>query len=640
MTETAITHTHRLSPVRRTAAALLLGAAVAALGAGAGRAETDAAATLDALTAPEPTGSIDSDAPAANVALPPEQPAPAAPAETSAPAPVEAAAPALAPLPAAIAALLAEQGPAVRLKITNDDRAALKAFYDARQGAPLWFGAGRFSPKADAAKARIAAAADDGLDPKRFRLPGRPISDDPQEIARAEVELSAAALAYAREAWGGRVDPNVISRNIASRPDPFDAGAALASLDASSDVAATLDGFNPPQPQFQALRKLLVEARGAQADKIERPEIAFGKLLRPGDEDPRVPALRARLGLAGADDDYLYDDALAAAVVNFQIDKKIESSGVVGRQTVGALNAGAERKDDAELIAINMERWRWMPRDLGATHVLVDLPAFRLHVVKDGQEVYETRVIIGKPTNQTPVLSSAINNIVVNPYWNVPVSIALKELSQGSLRGFEVVDSKGRVVPPGEIDWASVKAHKLRIRQPPGERNALGHIKFQFQNRFAVYLHDTPSRKLFGNDYRALSHGCVRVDQPLEFADALSGAQGLSGDKLQKMIGGKERGLPLTDPVPVHLTYFTAWVDADGKLDRRKDLYELDGRMAAALRGEQLSPPPVAPPPALPKIVRAKPRPAPEAQAAAVPPPQTRPSPSNWLSRLFGDSRY
>ncbi|MFL1876851.1 murein L,D-transpeptidase [Hansschlegelia beijingensis] len=402
-----------------------------------------------------------------------------------------------------------------------------------------------------------------------------------------------------------------------------------------------LDAFNPPLPQFQALRKLLKEARAAQNEQADRPEIPFGKLLRPGDEDPRVPALRKRLGLLGADDDYVYDDALAAAVVNFQLDKKIESSGVVGRQTIGALNGGFERRDEAELIAINMERWRWMPRDLGARHVFVDLPAYRLRVVKDGQDTYETRVIIGKPSNQTPVLTSAINNIVVNPYWNVPVSIALAELSQGSLRGFEVVDSKGRVVPPSEVNWADVKAHKLRIRQPPGERNALGHIKFQFQNRFAVYLHDTSSRKLFGNDYRALSHGCVRVDKPLEFADALSGDQGLSGDRLKKMIGGKERGLAVSEPVPVHLAYFTAWVNGDGALERRKDIYDLDGRMAAALRGEQLSRPRPAPPPALPKIVRAKPKPAPEAQAAAaVPPPQTRPSAPNWLSRLFGDSRY
>ncbi len=234
---------------------------------------------------------------------------------------------------------------------------------------------------------------------------------------------------------------------------------------------------------------------------------------------------------------------------------------------------------------------------------------------------------------------------MVNPYWNVPVSIALKELSQGSLRGFEVVDSRGHVVDPATIDWASIKDNKLRIRQPPGERNALGHIKFLFPNTHAVYLHDTPTRKLFGSDYRAMSHGCVRVDQPLAFADALSGDQGWNGAKLEKLIGGKERGIPLGSAVPVHLAYFTAWVDPDGRLEARKDLYGLDERLTLALRGEPL-PPLLAEkvadlPLPKPKVVRPKP----VATAQAVPEIQQAPrqeGPGAWLARIFGggDSRY
>ncbi|WP_164919570.1 L,D-transpeptidase family protein [Hansschlegelia zhihuaiae] len=550
---------------------------------------------------------------------------------------------ALEPLPAAIVALLNDAGPA-GLKMPAADREALKAFYAARHGAPVWIADGRLSPKADAAKARIAAADGDALDPRDFRLPGAIRSDAPAELARAEAQMSAASLAYARKAWGGRFSPGFISPSITAAPSPFDAAAALASLDTSGDVAATLDGFNPQHRQFQELRKLLAAARVNRPTEPETPKIGFGKLLQPGDEDPRVPALRARLGVKGDADDFYYDAALEEAVVAFQKKAKIGTSGLVNKQTVRALNAGAPRspRDDAELIEINMERWRWMPRDLGAKHVFVDVPAFKLHIMQDGAAVYETRVIVGKSTNQTPIFSNAIDHIVVNPYWNVPSSIALNEMRGGSLRGFEVVDSRGRKVT--DFSWDDIRANRVRIRQPPGEKNALGHIKFMFPNSHSVYLHDTPTRKLFERDARALSHGCVRVDRPLEFADALSGDQGLSGAKLQSMVGGKERRLNLGQAIPVHLTYFTAWVGADGKIETRADLYTLDARQRAAMRGEPLPPLPEAPPPA-PRVAKAKPKPAstaPAMAASAVPAaaPQQQPSgPAAWLARIFGDSR-
>jgi murein L,D-transpeptidase YcbB/YkuD len=643
--------------LRRQASVLVIGLAIAASASNA-RAASDSESAVPASEAathdlgvddasPQTTGAIDA-APKPDEA----QPAAATPVETPAPAPTPAgAAPAVpgtppldtlraaGPVGVAMADLLAETG-AGRLKAPTADRAALLAFYAAREGRPVWIENGRFTPKADAAKARIAAAGDDGLDAGRYRLPEQPTStDDATAAARADVELSAAALAYAREAWGGRLVPGSVSPAISSRPDAFDAAAALNALGDATDVATALDAFNPQHPQFQALRKLLVEARASRADAVVHPTIPAGKLLTPGDDDPRVPALRKRFGLMGAENDYYYDSALADAVIDFQKAQKLGASGIVNRQTLKALNFSAKPKDDAALIEANMERWRWMPRDLGAKHVFVDLPAFELHIFQDGRSIYDTRVIIGKASNQTPLLASAINQIVVNPYWNVPVSIAIKELAQGSLRGFEVVDSRGRVVD--SVDWEAVRAGKMRIRQAPGERNALGHIKFLFPNSHAVYLHDTSSRSLFAKSDRAMSHGCVRVDKPLEFADALSGDQGYSGDRLQKMIGGKERGLGLGTAVPVYLTYFTARVGDDGRLETRKDIYGLDERVSAALRGEPLPPIKVE---SLPQIVRAKPKPGPtDAQtASAAPTPQAprRDGPGAWLARLFGDSRY
>lgn len=641
--------------VQNATRGLLAGVALSALVASAGRAENAVAPTPEparvAVPATEivpppvgandvPTGAIATEPAPSSVEDALWPPAPAAPAPAVA---------TLDPIPAAVAALLAEAPASATLKLTTADREALSAFYAARRGAPFWIANDGFTPKAAAAKTRIAAAAGDALDPRDFKLPGDPGSGAPTDVARAEVQLSAAALGYARKAWSGRIAPSSVSPMITAEPTPFDAAAALASLDASHDVAQTLDGFNPQHPQFLELRKLLAAARAdRQPSEPERPAIGYGKLLEPGADDPRVPALRARLGQTGAADDHYYDAMLQDAVIEFQKKNKIGASGLVNRQTVRALNAGARPRNDAGLIELNMERWRWAPRDLGSKHVFVDVAAYKLHIMQDGAAVYETRVIVGKSANQTPIFSDAIDHIVVNPYWNVPSTIALKEMQGGSLRGFEVVDSRGK---PAALDWEGIRTNRLRIRQPPGERNALGNIKFMFPNKHSVYLHDTSSRKLFEKNDRALSHGCVRVDRPLEFADALSGDQGLNGAKLKSMVGGKEKRLNLQTPIPVHLTYFTAWVGDDGKITAREDIYSLDARLRAALRGEPLPPLPVE---AAPRVIaKAKPKPKPvqtasravaPATASAPPPPQPQPQPQRvgpgaWLARIFGDSR-
>lgn len=626
----------RRSVVARTRPVLLLGVAACALSLGAVRAETNEIRT------PEPAPVVIPAQPVAPPAVSDKDFStgaitgdPAAPAQPDAAQPPAAATvTALAPVPAALTALLADANPMSGLKLAKADREALAAFYAARQGEPIWISNGAFSPKAEAARTRISAAAEDALDPKDFKLPAAPSGDAPETLARAEAEFSAAALSYARKAWSGRVAPSLISRSITAEGTPFDAQSALASLEQSHDVAATLDGFNPQHPQFKELKKLLAEARADSKTDPELPKVAFGRLLEPGMDDPRVPALRQRLGLHGAADDLYYDVVLQDAVIEFQKKNKLGASGLVNRKTIAALNTGAHPKSDADLIALNMERWRWMPRDLGAKHVFVDVPAYELHIMQDGASIYDTRVIVGKASNQTPIFSNAIDHIVVNPYWNVPSTIALNEMQGSSLRGFEVVDNRGR---PAALDWEGIRTNRLRIRQPPGERNALGNIKFMFPNSHSVYLHDTSSRSLFSKNDRALSHGCVRVDKPLEFADALSGDQGLSGARLKSMVGGKERRLNLETPIPVHLTYFTAWVGANGELQSRNDIYSLDGRLRAALRGEPLPPLPIE---AAPRVAKAKPKPRPAEQTAAVveqPVQQRRPAnPGEWLSRLFG----
>ncbi len=596
---------------------------------------------------PAATGSVEkpSTPPALETALPP----PTQPALVDAAREID-------PAAEAVAALLANDGAAARLRYAARDGATIATFYAARQNALVWVEDGRFSSKAEGARSRIAAADGDALDPRRYPLPDLAIGSSAEDAARADIALTAAALAYAREAWGGQVAPRTVSTYITAAPPAFDAAAALATITQAADVTAALDAFNPPHPQFQALRKLLAAKRAEQGVAASHAEILAGPLLAPGASDPRVPALRARLGVSGAPDDMTYDEALADAVSAFQKSQKIGASGLVNRETLRALNA-PRRRDPSALIALNMERWRWLPRDLGAKHVFVDIAAQEVHVVENGASVHDTRVIVGKPQNQTPIFSSAIDHLVVNPYWNVPASITVNEMLPRLQRdpgyltrtGYEVIVTDGKktqVVSSASINWSGGAPRNVRIRQPPGERNALGNIKFMFPNDHAVYLHDTPNRSLFKQSARALSHGCVRVDDPMAFADALAGDQDLGGDRLKKMVGGKERRLNLATTIPVHLAYFTAWVDADGVMAARPDIYGHDQRLQAALNGERLvsdapkPPKKVAARPAVERPRAAAPRPA-QAQAAAE--PRTTASAASqqpsWLSRLFGDSR-
>ncbi len=246
-------------------------------------------------------------------------------------------------------------------------------------------------------------------------------------------------------------------------------------------------------------------------------------------------------------------------------------------------------KQEQDIIA-NMERWRWLPRDLGASYVMVNIPEYQLRMVRDGTIVHQTKVIIGKTETPTPIFSHNMEYLIVNPYWNIPPSIALKEMLPRlqrdpyalQNRGFEVVRG-GKVVDPASINWsAGVKG--IGIRQPPGERNALGYIKFMFPNDHAVYLHDTPSRGLFSNATRAFSHGCIRVFEPFKFAETLlSKSNGISEQKLRAMIGGPERYIYLKEKIPVHLVYFTAFVDDSGQLQTRADVYGHHRRVKTAL---------------------------------------------------------
>ena len=362
-----------------------------------------------------------------------------------------------------------------------------------------------------------------------------------------------------------------------SRPtsSPPETGAVLAALLAAPDADAALQAYNPPQPGYRALRAKLAEGRATHPAPPPSVRIPPGVTLKPGMRDARAPLLRQRLGLP-ASDDLLYDAALSDAVAAFQREAGLRDSGLLTRATTAALSADPSANASAAEIGANMERWRWLPRDLGGRYVMVNIPEYELRLVSEGAVAHQARVVVGKADTPTPVFSHPMEFLVVNPSWNVPPSILQKEFlpklavdpDYAAKLGYEVIR----------------KGDRISIRQPPGERNALGHIKFMFPNRHAVYIHDTPSRSLFANDARAYSHGCVRVQDPFRLGEIVLGREaGWSEGRLRALVGKGERTVRLATPLPVHIVYFTAFVDEGGRLQTRADIYGHDAKLRAAL---------------------------------------------------------
>ena len=475
----------------------------------------------------------------------------------------------------------------------------VRAFYASRNYEPLWIAGGRPSWQMSGLRLRMNRASEEGLDPAEYPTPAfaQTYPDDPASVATADVQFSRTVVRYILHISTGRLDPSSISPLITRASERPPAAEILAKMSRTAGVAAAIARYDPPQPEFSSLKAELAELRGQTASAPVEP-VPDGKTLRPGMSDPRVPVLRRRLAVSAdpAANPELFDAALADALRAFQTTHGMPGDGVLGARTTAALNGGA-KTDRVATVLVNMERWRWMPRDLGNFHVSVNVPEFMVRVVDDGAVVHETRVVVGKPDTPTPLFSQPMDHLVVNPYWNVPTSIVKKEMLSSlqsdpygyvTKHNYQVLAQAGgkmQVVDPGSVDWSSVNPRTIRIRQVPGDDNALGRIKFMFPNQYDVYLHDTPSRKLFAKDFRAFSHGCVRVDNPMEFADSILtyGAPKWNAKRLEKLFGGAERWVSLDKPIPVHIAYFTATTGQDGSHRWFDDVYGLDHRMEVAL---------------------------------------------------------
>jgi murein L,D-transpeptidase YcbB/YkuD len=545
---------------------------------------------LDSPNLPATTGSIAPNQASAPPAAAETSPAPAAAAEpattASAPAtPTPEAAPAAPALSAADAAVVDQlrnlsSGKFDRIVGNKKDRTIVDAFYSGRDYAPLWITDGKVNERGKAVIAYLGHVDQDGLDPADYPVPNFSALSDPNDLAEAELKLDMTIITYAHHASVGRVHWSRVSGDIsytATAPEPAD---VLAAMVEAKDMAKALDAYEPHTAGYLALKAKLAEFRAGKADAGKTP-ITSGAAPKVGAQDDRVPLLRERLKVSG--DGNTYDKALADAVKKYQQDHQLKVTGTLTPQTIEALN-GRQPDKPIDIILANMERWRWMPHDLGNTYVIVNLADFTLRVMHDGKPVWTTRIVDGKPEMPTPIMQAEMKYITINPTWNVPPSIINHEYLPALQQDPTVLDRMGLKVgknPDGSV----------HIWQPPGDHNALGRIRFNFPNKFLVYQHDTPDKYLFAYDKRAYSHGCMRVQDPQRYAEVLLSLvrpnDGYTLERIKKMIdAGGEQDIQLPTFIPVNLTYQTAFVDDDGKLQFRDDVYGRDRQLLAILKGD------------------------------------------------------
>jgi murein L,D-transpeptidase YcbB/YkuD len=472
------------------------------------------------------------------------------------------------------------------------ERAAVEKFYAARDFAPLWTQSGAVTDVAKSVMARLKDAGSDGLNAADYPLPDFTSATSPDTLAEAELKLTASMLDYARQAQSGRMHWSQISGDVSFPEHPIDPTEVLVNVSTAKNASAALDSYNPPQKPYRDLKKKLAELRGETGMPVqpigEGPALKFVKSKKTPVvmEDPRVPLLRARLNVENPDDTK-YDAAVADAVRKFQSSNELKVSGVLDDATVRAMNS-PKRDRQIDTLIVNMERWRWLPRQLGASaignaYVILNIPDFSLKVMQNDAQVWTTRVVVGKPDpHATPLMVETMKYITVNPTWNVPPSIIYKEYLPALQQDPTVLDRMGLKLtrnPDGTI----------HIAQPPGEANALGRIRFNFPNKF--YQHDTPDKNLFSKDVRAYSHGCMRVQNPDQYAAVLLNIT-MPGDrytpeKIRGMYGNSEIDLKFPTPIPVNITYQTAFVDDAGKLQLRHDVYGRDAQMLSILRNSK-----------------------------------------------------
>jgi murein L,D-transpeptidase YcbB/YkuD len=486
-------------------------------------------------------------------------------------------------------------------------RETMRRVYPSRGFQPFWITDDGLLPHGEAFIAWLGTGPlRQGLRPEHYHLD----AIESIELDRAgalvdlELALSDAFLIVGSHFLVGRLNPETLDSEWVATRRERDLGEWLSRVGPDTVAGDVLEELLPNHSEYYALVDRLAVLRELR-DRGGWPRIDDGPTLHPGDRSPRVTQLAARLAASGdleaerAGDEF--DAALAAAVRRFQARHGLSADGVVGRASLAALNVPIQ--DRINQLIVNLERWRWLPESLGNRYIIVNIAGFRLDVIDNGNSILDMRVVVGRPYRRTPVFSETIRYLVLNPSWEVPTRIATEDklplikanpgyIADQNFRLLQGWGADEKVIDPFSVDWSAVTARNFdyRLRQGPGPMNALGQVKFMFPNKFSVYLHDTPARELFGEDVRAFSSGCIRLAEPIALAELLlHDSPNWSRDAIDRALAdGRERNVTLPSPMPVHLLYWTVWVDDEGVLQFRDDVY---GRDQPVLRELRESPP-------------------------------------------------
>lgn len=489
------------------------------------------------------------------------------------------------------------------------DLALLTQFYVDRDMTPIWVDNHAPTERANDLVRILEGSSYDGLNPEDYDIEAIQAlmsSDDPKDLAELDLRLSLGLMQFLSDLGSGRTEPSALDPELFVYPRDIDKAKAIEKAAASDDINVFVGGYRPNQVDYWRLKGVLANYR-AMARAGGWPRIDDGPLLEAGERSPRIGQLREllqRLGdLRPADDPAakdgdpdVFDDTLMAAIERFQRRHGLDRDGKVGPNTLKALNTPIE--DRIEQIVLNLERRRWMSDRNGPRHIVVNLADFHLQLIDRGEIAFETPVVIGSLYNKTPIFSSDMTHLVINPYWNVPPSIVFEEILPKAeaepgyfeRNGFDLFSDwtkNASLIDPATVDWSSqtLEEFKYKLRQRPSPTNALGQLKFMMPNDYNIYLHDTPVRAHFDENERSFSHGCVRVAEPEALAAAiLQGQSGWSPNKILNTVKSGERNVVhLDETLPVQLTYLTSWVDRDNTIHFRNDVYDRDQVLADAL---------------------------------------------------------
>ncbi|HBN22148.1 MAG TPA: hypothetical protein DD412_02780 [Holosporales bacterium] len=490
------------------------------------------------------------------------------------------------------------------LNAANDQVKNAANFYKARHYQQIWVKGDGFTSAAETVLDVLKKAAVEGLEPSDYARALELVEEaksNSGKLLEAEIALTALALEYVDDLLGERLNPRKIGKALYLKAKNIDAVQIMTEAMAKDPSGEWLTHLTISHPEYQLLKSKLAEYR-AQSEQSHYPNLSKGKKIELKSTGGRVETLQWQLSSLG----YLtekhsqgtVDIATEQAIKSFQEENHLKVDGIVGTITVAALNS-YNLDDRIRQIIVSMERWRWLPEDLGKRYVLVNIAGFELAAIENGVEKLRMPVIIGRTYRKTPVFSSKIDSVRFNPSWHVPRSIAVKDklkkirkdpayLTRG---GYILYNSHGDRMNPHNVNWGSVSASNFnfRIRQNPGSNNALGKIRFAIKSPFNVYLHSTPDKHLFEKEKRNFSSGCIRVGDPKSLAVFVFNDEGSwPYDRIAKnMEGTQTQNVPIKNPVNVYISYFTVWKGSDSKLRFSQDLYGQDKAIWDALQSRK-----------------------------------------------------